>query len=51
MRAARRYELRDGYKFQWYLCDECNQYHLRTRRHGGVKVISLDAIKQQRAGG
>ena len=42
MRAAKRYELRDGYVFEFYQCDECDQYHLRTRKHRGVKVISLE---------
>jgi hypothetical protein len=48
MRAAQRLEMRDGFKFRWYLCDECDQYHLATKRYGGVKVVSLDAIQQGR---
>jgi len=47
MRAAQRMETKHGYIFEWYLC-ECEQYHLRTRKHDGIKVLSLDAIKKAR---
>lgn len=48
MRAAERMEAKHGYVFEWYVCDECMQYHLRTRKHDGIKVLSLDAIKKAR---
>ena len=50
MRAADRYERRDGYVFEWYRCSECEQYHLRSRKHDGIKVLSMQAIRQTEGG-
>jgi len=48
MRAAQRMEVKHGYVFEWYRCDECTEFHLRTRKHDGIKVLSLQAIKKAR---
>jgi hypothetical protein len=51
MAAARKYELKHGFKMRWYLCDECSYYHIATQTHRGERVISLEAIqKEQKAG-
>lgn len=48
MRKAREYEMTHGYVFEWYLC-ECGEYHLRTKRHRGIKVLSLEALRKQQS--
>lgn len=46
MAAADKYTKRYGFKHEWYLCSDCSYYHLTTKRHEGVKVIDLEAIRR-----
>jgi len=51
MRAAERYTDKYCMVTEFYLCDECDRYHLRSKRVDGQQVVSLEAIRKQRGRG
>ena len=46
-RAAAKYTKRYGFVHRWYECDECDYWHITTLRHFGVKVLSLEALREK----
>ncbi len=46
--ACERYTSTYGFVFRWYECDKCEYFHIATKRHYGVPVVSLDAIRKER---